>query len=197
MIVNPCLIFLLKPYFLIIYIWLLPLYSVRLFFMCSTFCQCLTLYFSALIMDFVTIQKQAYAEIIKKKKALQKRGKKWPCLQKIIRKKWCISLRIWRMYVSVAQKRKQIVQFICRNAVKKWDLKLVWRHFRLKCVISTKQYWLLMAKKFLARDIAVLEAVLLKHHFIICQILMPAHLLSVRERLLCSTAVLATGAIAI
>ena len=43
----------------------------------------------------------------------------------------------------------------------------------------------------------MLEAVLLKHHFITCQILMPAHLLSVRERLLCSTAVLATGAIAI
>ena len=41
------------------------------------------------------------------------------------------------------------------------------------------------------------EAVLLKHHFIICQILMPAHLLSVRERLLCSMAVLVTGAIAI
>ena len=25
------------------------------------------------------------------------------------------------MYVSVAQKRKQIVQFICRNAAKKWE----------------------------------------------------------------------------
>ena len=48
-----------------------------------------------------------------------------------------------------------------------------------------------------ARDSAVLEAVLLKHHFITCQILMPAHLLSVRERLLCSMAVLVTGAIAI
>ena len=33
--------------------------------------------------------------------------------------------------------------------------------------------------------------------FITCQILMPAHLLSVRERLLCSMAVLVTGAIAI
>ena len=31
-------------------------------------------------------------------------------------------------------------EIICRNAAKKWDLKLVWRHFRLKCVISTKQY---------------------------------------------------------
>mgnify|MGYP004469513133 CR=1 FL=1 len=36
--------------------------------MCSTFCQCLTLYFSALIMEFVAIQKQAYAGIIEKKR---------------------------------------------------------------------------------------------------------------------------------
>lgn len=43
--------------------------------MCSTFCQCLTLYFSALIIDFVTIQKQAYAEIIKKKRRCGKEGK--------------------------------------------------------------------------------------------------------------------------
>ena len=29
---------------------------------------------------------------------------------------------------------------ICRNAASRWDLKLVWRHFRLKCVIYMKQY---------------------------------------------------------
>ena len=44
--------------------------------MCSTFCQCLTLYFSALIMEFVTIQKQAYAGIIEKKEGVAEKREK-------------------------------------------------------------------------------------------------------------------------
>lgn len=44
--------------------------------MCSTFCQCLTLYFSALIMEFVAIQKQAYAGIIEKKEGVAEKREK-------------------------------------------------------------------------------------------------------------------------
>ena len=37
-------------------------------------------------------------------------------------------------------KEKQIADLSAKNAAKMDGLKLVWRHFMLKCVISTKQY---------------------------------------------------------
>ena len=77
MIVNPCLIFLaqaLLPYYM--HLIATTLFCKITFLCAASFLSMLDFIFSTLIMDFVIIQKQAYAGIIEKKEDVAEKREK-------------------------------------------------------------------------------------------------------------------------